>query len=71
MTKAKFTAAPKPAWFYSVAQVAERAGLAQRTIRRMIDAGQLPIHRLGRSIRVSEDDLTAFLCVRRTRQVVA
>ena len=51
--------------FYSVKQVAEKLGLSAKTIRRWIDVGELPVHRLGRSIRITESDLITFLKLRR------
>lgn len=49
----------------TVLQVAERLQTSQRTIRRAIAAGELAVHRIGSSIRVSEADLAAFLAARR------
>jgi excisionase family DNA binding protein len=43
----------------SVKQAADIVGVSTRTIRRWID------HRLGRQIRIAEDDLTAFLAKNR------
>ena len=45
----------------TVEAVAEALQLSPRTIRRLIDAGQLPAHRIGRAVRVSEADLHAYL----------
>ena len=36
-----------------------------KTVRRWIDRGELPVHRLGRQIRISEPDLMAFVRARR------
>lgn len=47
--------------FLSIADVAERLDLSTKTIRRWIAAGELPVHRLGRQFRVSEDALELFL----------
>jgi excisionase family DNA binding protein len=46
---------------FSVADTAQRLGVSARTVRRWIDEGQLPIHRLGRQIRITEADLIAFI----------
>lgn len=43
------------------AMVADRLTVSQKTVRRWIDAGELRIHRLGRSVRISEADLREFL----------
>jgi len=45
----------------SVKQAADIVGISTKTIRRWIDAKKLPFHRLGRQIRIAEDDLLAFL----------
>jgi excisionase family DNA binding protein len=64
------TASPQPGRLapprlLSVTAVAERLDLSTKTIRRCITAGTLPVHRLGRQLRVSEADLLAFLQQRR------
>jgi excisionase family DNA binding protein len=60
------TAKPdKPQRFFSPDLVAEQLSLSTKTIRRWIDRGELRVHRLGRQIRISEDDLVAFLAGRR------
>ena len=45
----------------TVDEIAERLGVCSKTIRRWITRNELPAHRLGRSVRVAEDDLIAFL----------
>ena len=44
-----------------VPTVAEHLEVSQRHVRRLIDGGQLPVHRIGRAVRVAEDDLIRFL----------
>lgn len=53
--------------FLSVAEVAERLGVAEKTVRRKIAANDLAAHRVGKLIRVSERVLTAYLA--RARQL--
>ena len=66
---------PKPAprrdaaRLLTVQQVAENLQLSTKTIGRKIKAGELPAHRLGRLLRVSEDDLRLFKLQRRTSGV--
>jgi excisionase family DNA binding protein len=48
-----------------IAEVAERLNVCERTVRRWIAAGLLPVHRFGRTVRISEADLAAFLALRR------
>jgi excisionase family DNA binding protein len=45
----------------SVAMVATPLGVSTKTVRRLIQDRQLPSHRIGRQIRISETDLVAFI----------
>jgi excisionase family DNA binding protein len=45
----------------SVVEVAARLAVSTKTVRRSITQGDLRVHRLGRQIRISEEDLQAFL----------
>ena len=49
-----------------VTAVAERLDVSTRHVRRLIAAGSLPVHRIGRSVRIAEDDLEHLL--RQARQ---
>ncbi len=51
----------------TIAEVARRLSVSKRTVTRWIERGELAVHRLGRSIRISEADLSAFLAQRRSR----
>jgi len=51
--------------FYGVKEVASLIGVCSKTIRRRIDSGDLHVHRLGRRILISEEDLLAFLAKHR------
>jgi excisionase family DNA binding protein len=51
--------------FSSIPEVAGVLGCCTKTVRRLISAGELPAHRFGRQLRVSEPDLLAFIA--RTR----
>ena len=46
---------------YTVAQVADICQVSERTVRRWIAAGHLPVTRLGRLIRVTTRNLELFL----------
>ena len=46
---------------FTVAQVAQIAGVSKMTIYRLISDKELRAYRIGRSIRVSSDDVTVFL----------
>ena len=53
------TKLPRPG---SVAAAADRMGISQRTVRRMIDRGELTGYRLGkRLIRIDLDELEASI----------
>ncbi len=45
----------------TVRATADRLQVAEKTVRRLIAAGELPTHRIGGCVRVSEDDLLVFL----------
>jgi excisionase family DNA binding protein len=42
-------------------EAAERLGITQRTLYRLIDEGQVPAYKMGRVLRVKADDLETFL----------
>ena len=50
---------------YTVRETATYAHVSAKTVRRWLNAGVLPFHRLGRNIRIAEADLLAFLAERR------
>jgi len=45
----------------SIGAVAAGLDLSEKTVRRWIDNGSLPHHRVGRQIRIAEHDLRDFL----------
>jgi len=49
----------------SVKAVAAGLDLSEKTVRRWIDNGSLPHHRVGRQIRIADYDLRAFLALGR------
>jgi excisionase family DNA binding protein len=42
-------------------EAAERLGITQRTLYRLIDEGQIPAYKMGRVFRVKESDIEVFL----------
>ena len=50
----------------TVDQTAELFNTSTRTVRRLIASGELPVHRLGRSVRISDADIAAFLAATRS-----
>jgi excisionase family DNA binding protein len=53
--------------FLTVAEVAAVLRVSTMTVYRLINAGQLPAVRIGRSFRLREDDLERYLADRLTR----
>jgi excisionase family DNA binding protein len=51
--------------FLSLAEFADLVGVSRKTVTRWIKAGDLRAHRLGRQIRISEEDAVTFTAVRR------
>jgi excisionase family DNA binding protein len=47
--------------FYTVKAVANQLGVNQKSIRRWIDAGVLHFHKFQGRLRISEDDLRAYV----------
>jgi excisionase family DNA binding protein len=45
--------------------VAFRLGVSLKTVRRMIELGELAVHRINRLLRVSEADLQHYVAARR------
>ena len=45
--------------------VATRLDVSIKTVRRIIDRGELPVHRVGRLLRISEADLAEYVVARR------
>jgi excisionase family DNA binding protein len=45
----------------TVEETAEALGVSTKTIRRRIEAREIPVHRPGRLIRIAEADLLAYL----------
>jgi excisionase family DNA binding protein len=50
----------------TIDETAELLNTSTRTVRRSIESGALRVHRLGRLVRISEDDLAAFLAANRS-----
>lgn len=46
--------------FFTAADVAERWGMSERHVRRLIDDGELPAHCFGRAVRVALGDLLIY-----------
>ena len=51
---------------YTTAEVAERLNLSEKTIRNLIDSGDLKAYKFGRVYRISEEQLNNFIKQSRT-----
>jgi excisionase family DNA binding protein len=55
-------ALPRPVTaLLTVRVAAARLEVSEKTVRRLIQSGQLPALRIGHSLRISEDDLRRYL----------
>ncbi len=54
---------PKPEFrtFWTIQDLAKDLDVSERTVHRWIDAGDLIVHRFGRSVRIADNDRRAFL----------
>ena len=51
--------------FLTLRQVADILAVSDKTVRRLIERGDLPRHKVGRQIRISERDFRDFVTLRR------
>lgn len=56
---------PRVPQLFCVEEVAEALDVSVKTVRRKIAADELHAHRIGRQVRISEDDYRAFVALRR------
>jgi excisionase family DNA binding protein len=59
----KTTDAPEA--LLTLREVARRLACSEKSVRRLVDAGDLPVVRIGRMVRVDPLDLARFVRVRR------
>jgi excisionase family DNA binding protein len=50
----------------TIDETAELFNTSTRTVRRLIESGALSVHRFGRLVRISDDDIAAFLAANRS-----
>ncbi len=48
-----------------VKEMADVCMVSPKTVRRLIESGELPHYRMGRCVRVAEDDARRFIAARR------
>jgi excisionase family DNA binding protein len=46
--------------FESIKKLATRWDVSERTVRRLIETGDLPVHRIGSQVRISRADREAY-----------
>jgi excisionase family DNA binding protein len=51
---------------HTIDEAAELLNVSPRTVRRLIEAGALRAHRIGRLVRISDEDIAAFLAANRS-----
>ena len=59
-TKPSPSPPPTTERFHTVAAVAERRNVCERTVRRHIKVGLLKAHRFGRAVRISDSELQNY-----------
>jgi excisionase family DNA binding protein len=50
----------------TIEETGELLNVSPRTVRRLIDSGALPAHRLGRLVRIADVDIAVLLAANRT-----
>jgi excisionase family DNA binding protein len=56
----------RPVRLHTIDETAELLNVSPRTVRRLIEAGALRAHRIGRLVRISDEDIAAFLAANRS-----
>lgn len=57
--------------FYTVASLARRLDLGQRTIRNYVESGEIPSYKFGRARRIDPQDVDSWLARRRSDRKAA
>lgn len=53
--------------FYRMSEVSRILKVNRRTLERAVQNGELRVHKIGRSVRISKDDLLTYLLSVRSR----
>jgi len=56
----------RPMPLHDVPAIARRLNVSEKTVRRLIDRNELRAYRIGRQLRISEEELIRFLHTRRS-----
>lgn len=51
--------------FLTLDEVAEALNVSRKTVKRRVDAKELHTHRIGRQIRISQEDFASYLATHR------
>jgi excisionase family DNA binding protein len=51
--------------FYTIASLAQRLALGERTIRNYVESGEIPSYKFGRARRIDPQDVDSWLARRR------
>jgi excisionase family DNA binding protein len=57
--------------YLTISQAADRLGMSERYVRRLISERRIAFHRLGRSVRLAESDVSAFANAGRVEPLTA
>jgi excisionase family DNA binding protein len=49
----------------TIGETADILNASSRTVRRHLDSGALPVHRIGRLVRIADADIALFLALHR------
>jgi excisionase family DNA binding protein len=61
VVKSRKSSTPPLPRLLTVPETADALKVSERTVWRWIEAGELEIYRLGRAVRIAEDELVRFL----------
>jgi excisionase family DNA binding protein len=50
----------------TITETAELLNVSPRTVRRLIDAGDLRVHRFGRAVRIGDEEIAVLLAANRS-----
>jgi excisionase family DNA binding protein len=53
--------APDQLNLHSIAAIAKRLDVSEKSVRRYVERGRLPAYKIGGQIRIAEEDVRAFL----------
>lgn len=60
---------PRAEPLLDIPAVAARLGVSSKTVRRLIDRRELTVHRIGKLMRVSDEDLDSYIARQRQTQL--